>query len=49
MGALSGLKILDFTTLWPDPVASVMLADLGAEVLKISAKDRLDITLATLQ
>lgn len=41
--ALSNLKILDFTTLLPGPYATLMLADLGAEVLKISSKSKLDL------
>ena len=40
MGALNGLKILDFSTLLPGPFASLMLADMGAEVLKISSASR---------
>jgi len=43
MGALTGLKILDFSTLLPGPYATLMLADLGAEVLKISSPTRGDI------
>ncbi len=43
MGALDGLKILDFTTLLPGPYATLMLADMGAEVLKISSKSKPDI------
>ena len=31
MGALTGLKILDFSTLLPGPYATLTLADLGAE------------------
>ena len=42
MGALNGLKILDFSTLLPGPYASLILADLGAEVLKVSAASRPD-------
>lgn len=42
-GALSGLKILDFTTLWPGPLATMLLADLGAEVLRVEAPDRADL------
>ena len=42
MGALDGLKILDFSTLLPGPYATLVLADLGAEVLKISCKDKYD-------
>ena len=43
MGALAGLKILDFTTLLPGPFATLTLADLGAEVLKISAGGKPDL------
>lgn len=43
MGALSGYKILDFSTLLPGPYATMMLADLGADVLKVSSKDRYDL------
>lgn len=32
---LSGIKILDFSTLLPGPLASLILAEAGAEVLKI--------------
>ncbi|MBT6115574.1 MAG: hypothetical protein HOH41_07665, partial [Porticoccaceae bacterium] len=32
MRALANLKILDFTTLVPGPFATMMLADMGAEV-----------------
>jgi alpha-methylacyl-CoA racemase len=32
---LSGLLVLDFTTLLPGPLASLMLAEAGAEVIKI--------------
>ncbi len=42
-GALEGLKVLDFSTLLPGPYASLMLADLGAEVLQIAAKSRPDL------
>lgn len=42
-GALSGLKILDFSTLYPGPMATVMLADLGADVLRVEAPDRPDL------
>jgi crotonobetainyl-CoA:carnitine CoA-transferase CaiB-like acyl-CoA transferase len=41
-GPLSSLKVLDFTTLLPGPYASMMLADLGAEVLRIEAPLRHD-------
>ena len=39
MGALSGYKVLDFSTLLPGPYATMTLADLGADVLKVSGKD----------
>ena len=45
MGALDGLKILDFTTLLPGPYATLMLADMGAEVLKISSAGKYDLVL----
>ena len=41
--ALEGLKILDFSTLLPGPYATMYLADLGAEVLKVSSPDRYDL------
>lgn len=34
-GALAGLKVLDFSTLLPGPMAGLFLADAGAEVIKI--------------
>ncbi len=34
-GALAGLTVLDFSTLLPGPMATLMLADAGAEVIKI--------------
>ena len=43
MGALDGFKVLDFTTLLPGPYATMTLADLGAEVLKVSGRDKYDL------
>lgn len=40
---LSSLKILDFSTLLPGPYATMILADLGAEVLRIEAPGRADL------
>ena len=43
MGALTGLKILDFSTLLPGPYATLVMADMGAEVVSIAAPGRKDI------
>lgn len=43
-GPLSHLKILDFTTLLPGPYATMMLADMGADVLRVEAPDRMELT-----
>ena len=40
---LTGLKILDFTTLLPGPFATMVLADLGAEVVRIESPTRMDL------
>lgn len=40
---LSGLKILDFSTLLPGPYATQLLADMGAEVLRVEAPSRPDL------
>jgi crotonobetainyl-CoA:carnitine CoA-transferase CaiB-like acyl-CoA transferase len=40
---LSSLCILDFTTLLPGPFATMMLADLGADVVRVEAPDRPDL------
>jgi crotonobetainyl-CoA:carnitine CoA-transferase CaiB-like acyl-CoA transferase len=42
-GPLEGLKILDFTTLLPGPYATTLLADLGAEVLRVASPSRPDL------
>lgn len=42
-GALNGLKILDFTTLLPGPYATMVLADMGADVLRIVSGSRPDL------
>ena len=46
-GALNGLKILDFTTLLPGPFATLTLADLGADVLRIGSGSRPDLNSQT--
>ncbi|KAA1171320.1 CoA transferase [Marinobacter salinexigens] len=43
-GPLSSLKVLDFSTLLPGPYATMLLADMGAEVLRVEAPDRMDLT-----
>jgi alpha-methylacyl-CoA racemase len=40
---LSGLKILDFSTLLPGPFATLMLADMGADVIHIESPSRMDL------
>jgi len=45
MGSLDGLKVLDFSTLLPGPYATLMLADMGADVLKVSSASKPDIVL----
>lgn len=42
-GPLASLKVLDFSTLLPGPFASLMLADMGAEVLRIESPTRVDL------
>jgi len=40
---LKGIKILDFTTLLPGPYATQLLADMGAEVLRVESPTRPDL------
>ena len=42
-GPLASLKILDFSTLLPGPFASLLLADMGAHVLRIESPTRMDL------
>jgi crotonobetainyl-CoA:carnitine CoA-transferase CaiB-like acyl-CoA transferase len=41
---LEGVKVVDLTWVWAGPYATMQLAHLGAEVVKIEAPDRLDVT-----
>ena len=34
-GILSDIKVLDFSTLLPGPLASLFLSEMGAEVIKV--------------
>ena len=42
-GPLATLKVLDFSTLLPGPFASLLLADMGAQVLRIESPSRVDL------
>ena len=41
-GALSGLRVLDFSSLVPGPMATLFLAEAGAEIIKVERPDRGD-------
>lgn len=43
MSLLNSLKILDFSSLLPGPYATLMLADLGADVLRVESPTRYDL------
>ena len=38
MSALQGIKVIEIAGIGPGPIASMMLADLGAEVILIERK-----------
>ena len=41
-GPLSSLKVLDFSALLPGPFGTMILADLGADVLRVESPTRPD-------
>ena len=43
MKPLAGLKVLDFSTLLPGPYATMLLADLGADVVRVESPTRDDL------
>lgn len=43
MKPLAGLKVLDFSTLLPGPYATMLLADMGAEVVRVESPTRDDL------
>lgn len=42
VGPLAGVKIIDFTRLLPGPLATMFLADMGADVIKVEDPDNPD-------
>ena len=46
MGPLAGIKIVEFTGIGPGPMAAMLLADLGATVLRIDRPEPSDLGVA---
>ena len=43
-GPLSGIRVADFSTHAAGPFAGLMMAEMGAQVIKVESSARLDIT-----
>ena len=41
-GPLSGVRVTEFTSAWAGPYATCLLGFLGAEVIKVESRKRLD-------
>ena len=42
MGPLAGLKVIEFQGIGPGPYCGMMLADMGAEIIRIDRKSNVD-------